>query len=112
MKSSLRHRNLSTRTTIFALVQQAYLAKKPCKKSADLHPRQGNILQRNILKGLTKPLFTTQNSWRPDEKIRPFSSVAPTISMRCTTRRQGDQIGRISGLPDRTNFRVTGLGDC
>jgi hypothetical protein len=28
--------------------------KNPCKKSADLHPRQGNLLQRNIFTGLNK----------------------------------------------------------
>jgi hypothetical protein len=28
--------------------------KKPCKKSADLHPRQGNSLQTNISTGLNK----------------------------------------------------------
>jgi hypothetical protein len=42
--------------------------KKPCKKSADLHHRQGNLLHWNILQGSTKPLFTTQNrveiSWK------------------------------------------------
>jgi hypothetical protein len=38
------HRNLSTRTSKFELVQQTFLAKKPCKKSADLHPRKGNLL--------------------------------------------------------------------
>jgi hypothetical protein len=62
--------------------------KKTCKKSADLHPRQGNLLHCSILQDSTKPLFTTQNrvgiSWK---KIRPFSnmlllcSVAPSISM-------------------------------
>jgi hypothetical protein len=28
--------------------------KKPCKNSADLHPRQGNLLQWNIFTGLNK----------------------------------------------------------
>jgi hypothetical protein len=28
--------------------------KKPCKKSADLHPGQGNLLQWNIFIGLNK----------------------------------------------------------
>jgi hypothetical protein len=28
------------------------LATKPCKMSADLHPRQGNLLQRNTFTGL------------------------------------------------------------
>jgi hypothetical protein len=50
----LTHRNLSTRTSKFALVQQTFLAKKTCKNSADLHPIQGNLLQRNIFPGLNK----------------------------------------------------------
>jgi hypothetical protein len=28
-------------------VLQIFFGKEPCKKSADLHPRQGNLLQRN-----------------------------------------------------------------
>jgi hypothetical protein len=36
-----KHRNLTTRTSMFALVQQTFLAKKASKQSADLHPRQG-----------------------------------------------------------------------
>jgi hypothetical protein len=35
--------------------------KKPSKKSANLHPRQGNLLQRNIFTELKKTLVTTQN---------------------------------------------------
>jgi hypothetical protein len=31
-----------------------FLRKKPCKKSADLHPRRGNLPQRNILHDSTK----------------------------------------------------------
>jgi hypothetical protein len=30
------------------------LGKKPCKKSADLHHRQGNLVHRNIFTGLKK----------------------------------------------------------
>jgi hypothetical protein len=69
---------------MFALVQQTFLAKKsPGKKSADLHPRQGNLLHRNILQGSTKPLFTTQNRL---EYVCLFfqhvsTSIAPTIFM-------------------------------
>jgi hypothetical protein len=44
----------STRTSMFVLVRQTFLAKKTSKKSADLHPRQGNLLQRNIITGLNK----------------------------------------------------------
>jgi hypothetical protein len=39
---------------MFALFQKTFLAKKTCKKSADLHPRQGNLLQWKILTGLNK----------------------------------------------------------
>jgi hypothetical protein len=38
-----RHRNLSTKTCMFELLLQTFWAKKPYKKSADLHPRQGNL---------------------------------------------------------------------
>jgi hypothetical protein len=31
--------------------------KNPCKKSADLHPRQGNLLHWNIFTGLNKTSF-------------------------------------------------------
>jgi hypothetical protein len=41
--SGTRHRNLSTRTRMFELLLQNILGKNPCKKSADLHPRQGNL---------------------------------------------------------------------
>jgi hypothetical protein len=39
---------------MFVLVQQTFLAKKPYKKSADLHPKQGNLPQRNTFTGLNK----------------------------------------------------------
>jgi hypothetical protein len=39
---------------MFTLVQQTFMAKKPCIKSADLHPKQGNLPQRNIFTGLDK----------------------------------------------------------
>jgi hypothetical protein len=55
---------------MFVLVRKTFLAKKACKKSADLHPRQGNLLQRHIFTGLNKPLLTAQN--RLEEKNRPF----------------------------------------
>jgi hypothetical protein len=45
------HRNLSARTRMFALVLQTFWGKKPCKKSAYLHPRQGNLLNWNICTG-------------------------------------------------------------
>jgi hypothetical protein len=51
----IEHRNLSTRTRIFELPLQKFWAKKnPCKKSADLHPRQGNLQQWNIFTGLNQ----------------------------------------------------------
>jgi hypothetical protein len=48
--------------------------KKPCKKSADLHPRQGNLLHWNIFTGLNKN-FTLKIGWRPAKKNRPFFST-------------------------------------
>jgi hypothetical protein len=47
---------------MFALAPLKFWAKKtPCKKLADLHPRQGNLLQRYHFQGSAKPLFTWQN---------------------------------------------------
>jgi hypothetical protein len=62
--------------SLFALVQQTFLAKNPCKKSADLHPGQGNLLQRNIFAGLNKtsPYIQHKIGWRPAEKIALFST--------------------------------------
>jgi hypothetical protein len=42
-KSGHKHRNLSTRMRMFELLLQTFWAKKPCEKSADIHPRQGNL---------------------------------------------------------------------
>jgi hypothetical protein len=57
------HRNLSTRTSMFALVQQTFLAKKDLVKSlliSTLH-RQGNLLHWNIFTGLYKTsLYNTK----------------------------------------------------
>jgi hypothetical protein len=45
---------------MFALVQQTFLAQNP-KKSAHLHPRLGNLQQKNILTGLNKTsLYNTK----------------------------------------------------
>jgi hypothetical protein len=52
--------------------------KKPCKKSADLQPRQGNLLQRNIFTGLSLQHKICR------KKIRPFfqhASSSTKISM-------------------------------
>jgi hypothetical protein len=41
---SYTHRNLRSRTSMLAQVLQIYLGKEHlCKKSADLHPRQGKF---------------------------------------------------------------------
>jgi hypothetical protein len=56
------HRNLRSRTSRLAQVLQIFLGKE------HLHPRQGNLLQRNNFLRSTKPLFTSQNraetSWK------------------------------------------------
>jgi hypothetical protein len=46
------------RTSMLAQALQTFWAKKPCKKSPDLHPRQGDLPHWNIF--TTKPLFTTK----------------------------------------------------
>jgi hypothetical protein len=48
------HRNPSTRTRMFELLLQTFWAKKTCKKAAELHPRQGNLLHWNIFTRLNK----------------------------------------------------------
>jgi hypothetical protein len=59
--------------------------KKPCKKAADLHPRQGNLLQRNIFTGLNETsLFKTQNRLETICKKSPlfqYASSSTKISM-------------------------------
>jgi hypothetical protein len=59
----LPHRNLRNGTTIEILeLQQVcwhrfceyFWGKTPCKKSADLHPRQGNYYQRNHFSAVYK----------------------------------------------------------
>jgi hypothetical protein len=54
---------LETRSRMFEQLLQTFWAKKPRKKSADLHPRQGNLLHWNIFTGLNKTSlhFTSQN---------------------------------------------------
>jgi hypothetical protein len=44
------------------------------RKSADFHPRQGNLLQRNNLSGAFKTSlhFTKYLGWRSAEKNYPF----------------------------------------
>jgi hypothetical protein len=45
---------------MFALVANIFGEKNLVKISADLHPRQGNLLQGTSSQDSTKPLFTTQ----------------------------------------------------
>jgi hypothetical protein len=41
------HRNLRSRTSMLAQALQIFWGKEtPCKKLADLHPRQGNLLEK------------------------------------------------------------------
>jgi hypothetical protein len=50
----------------------------PCKKSADLHPRQGTYViycKGTFLQGSTKPHFTTQNRLETIWKNRPFFNM-------------------------------------
>jgi hypothetical protein len=58
------------------LVLQTFLVKKPCKKAADLHPRQGNLLQRNIFTGLSKTsLYITKQVGDQLKKFRHFFNM-------------------------------------
>jgi hypothetical protein len=57
------HRNLRTRTSMLAQALQFFWERTPGKKVADLHPRQGNILQRNNFSGVYETfLYSWKNS--------------------------------------------------
>jgi hypothetical protein len=82
------HRNLKTRTITLAQVMQIFFGERtPCKRLADLHPRQGNLLQREqFFIGLQNLSSLHKIGWRSAEKNIPFfkhasSSVASKISM-------------------------------
>jgi hypothetical protein len=61
-KTCINHRNLSTRASMFALVQQTFLAKKNLVKSLLISTLDKVIYYKGtFLQGSTKPLFTTQN---------------------------------------------------
>jgi hypothetical protein len=57
-------------TSTLALVLQIFFGETtPCKKSADLHLRQANLLQRNNFSGVCKTsLHLTKLGWRSAEK--------------------------------------------
>jgi hypothetical protein len=77
----MAHRSLSTRTSMFALVQQTFLAKKNLVKSLLVYTLDKIIYYKGtFLQGSTKPLLTTQNRL---EKIALFqySSSSTKISM-------------------------------
>jgi hypothetical protein len=60
---------------MLAQVLQTFWAKKPCKKSADLHPRQGDLLHWNIFTGLNKTSLRYTKLGDQLKKIRPFFST-------------------------------------
>jgi hypothetical protein len=50
-----KHGNLRTRTRMLAQVLKRFFGERtPCKKLADLHLRQGNLLQRNKFSEVTQ----------------------------------------------------------
>jgi hypothetical protein len=59
---------------MFELLLQTFWAKKkPCKKSADHHPRQGNLLQWNIVYRAEQNLTSRHKiGWRPAERNLPI----------------------------------------
>jgi hypothetical protein len=55
------HRNIYTRMSMIAQVQQTFLAKKNLVKSLLIYPRQGNLLQGKNFTGLNKiSLYNTR----------------------------------------------------
>jgi hypothetical protein len=59
--------------------------KKPCKKSADLHPRQGNLLHWNIFTGLNQTSLLhkigCETSWKKFARFFQHASSTSKISM-------------------------------
>jgi hypothetical protein len=85
--------------------------RTPCKKLADLHPRQGNYFKGTLFQRSTKPLFASQNRMEISlKKILPFfkhasSSVAPKISMGATyCTEQGEHSLQSRHLPPPANY--------
>jgi hypothetical protein len=72
---------------IIEILQLGHVCTRtPCIKSADLHPCQGNLLQRNNFSGVSKTsLHYTKLGGGQLKKKSPFfkhaSSIAPTIYM-------------------------------
>jgi hypothetical protein len=65
-------RNLGSRTSMLAQVLQILYGKE----HLDLHPKQGNLLQRNIFTGLKQNLSLLHKiGWRPAEKNWPIFST-------------------------------------
>jgi hypothetical protein len=63
-------RNLNSRTNMLAQVLQIFLGeRKPSKKLADLHSKQGSLLQRNRAQRNLSLLHKI--GWRPAEKNSP-----------------------------------------
>jgi hypothetical protein len=57
-----------------ALVLKIFFGKERLVKYRLIYtlPRQGNLLQRNIFQGPTKPLFTLEIGWSSAETNSPF----------------------------------------
>jgi hypothetical protein len=60
---------------------ELFFKKKPCKKLADPHSKQGNLLHRNTFTGLCETFLhcTKYVGWRSSEKIR----LLPTRFLKC-----------------------------
>jgi hypothetical protein len=73
-----------------AQVLQTFWAKKPCKKSADLHPRQGNLLHtlEHFYRAQQNLSSLHKIGWRSAEKNLPVffqhASSRSKISMATT----------------------------
>jgi hypothetical protein len=49
-----------------------YWVSTPCKKMADLHPRQGNLPKKNVLSSLPNLKSLNKIGWRSPEQFQPF----------------------------------------
>jgi hypothetical protein len=74
-----KHRNLRSRICTYVGTGLANILgeRTPCKKLADLHPRQGNLLQRNNFSVVYVQNLSSLHKigWRPAEKFPPFFNM-------------------------------------
>jgi hypothetical protein len=72
--NEINHRNLSTRMSVFALVQQTFLAKKTVVKCL-LISTLAKVIYYKVYGTQQNPSLQHKMGWRPAQKISPFFST-------------------------------------